>query len=428
MRLNSKIFTLWVIILGLLLTSLVTKSGDLAWMTLPFLAYLGIGILQTPTAGSVRLDATRLVSTTGFEHGSTADMEIMVCNQGEPLNNLFLRDHLPQGIHITKGQPYQRLALQHGEETIVRYSFQQDRGQYSWETVQAVASDPFGLFSIQLSLPARVEHNVKLTYSKFQRLNIRPRGTLHMPGSIPAHLAGSGTDFWGIREYHPGDPLRWLDWRLIARHPHQYYTKEFEQEEIADIGLILDARQKSYLQIGEDELFEHAVSAAGSLAEAFLHQGHRVSLLALNETIVSIYPGYGKVQLNHILRCLSTVKTGSYSSNSRLNDLPLRMFSSHALLIVISPWIHDELSFFKRLRASGYQALLISPDPLDFSASLFTKDRESQLAFRVIRLERRLKLREITQLQTKVIDWPVSQSLYPLVRGAISHSRGQREI
>jgi uncharacterized protein (DUF58 family) len=265
-------------------------------------------------------------------------------------------------------------------------------------------------------------------YNRFQRLNIRPRGTLHSPGSIPARLAGSGTDFWGIREYHPGDSLRWLDWRLVARHPRQFFTKEFEQEEIADIGLILDARQKAYVQVDGDELFEYAVSATSSLAEAFLQQGHRVSLLALNGSILAVYPGYGKVQLKRILRSLSTVETGDNFSINRLDYLPLRVFSSHALLVVISPLVNDDTPFFYRLRASGYQVLAISPDPFDFAAALFAKDRPSQMALRATRLKRRLRLRDIAQLQIKVIDWPVKQPLYPLVRGAISPTRGQREL
>ena len=99
-----------------------------------------------------------------------------------------------------------------------------------------------------------------------------------------------------MREYQPGDPLRRLDWRLTARHPHKFFTKEFEQEEIADIGLILDARQKTNLQIGEDSLFEHAARATASLAEMFLRQGNRVSLLVYQRRYASVFPGYGKLQ------------------------------------------------------------------------------------------------------------------------------------
>jgi uncharacterized protein (DUF58 family) len=425
---NNKTLLLLVIILGMLLIALMTKNGDLAWMALPFLVYLAVGILQAPNPNSVHLDAARKLNETMLEGKSTVEMEITVSNNGGVLDNLFLFDPLPEGIQITNGYPRQRLALRSGEDVIMHYSCSGYRGQYSWKIIRAIASDPLGLFETEISLPATADHFVAPEYSKFQRLNIYPSGTLHSPGPIPARLAGSGTDFFGVREYHPGDSLRWLDWRLIARHPHQYFTKEFEQEEIADIGLILDARQKSYLQLDGKNLFEYAISAVSSLAEVFLQRGHRVSMVALNKNIVTIYPGYGKRQLNRIFRCLSTMSVGTNSTISRLDTLPLRIFSRHALMIIISPWINDDVPFFRRLRASGYQVLLISPDPVEFSASLYAKDPVNQLAVRATRLERRLKLREITQLQIKVIDWPVNLSLYPLVRDAIGHTRGQREL
>jgi len=95
---------------------------------------------------------------------------------------------------------------------------------------------------------------------------------------------------------------------LTARHPRQFFTKEFEQEEIAEIGLILDARQSTDLRIGEESLFEHCVGATASLAEMFLHQGHRVSLLVFGEMMLKAFPGYGKTQLQRIMGCLSKAK------------------------------------------------------------------------------------------------------------------------
>ncbi len=169
--------------------------------------------------------------------------------------------------------------LQAGENAVFKYTFQSERGVFAWKTIRAKVSDPFGLIETELDLPAEAKIQVHPELNKFRPFPLRPQRTLHSAGSIPARLGGSGTDFWGVREYHPGDPLRRLDWRLTARHPHKFFTKEFEQEEIADIGLILDARQKTDLRIGEDSLFEHAARATASLAEVFLRQGNRVSLL-----------------------------------------------------------------------------------------------------------------------------------------------------
>ena len=40
---------------------------------------------------------------------------------------------------------------------------------------------------------------------------------------------------------------------------------------------------------------------------------------------------------------------------------------------------------------------------------------------------KRIQLKGISQLQVQVIDWQVSQPLFPLVRAAFGHLRGQRE-
>jgi 3-hydroxybutyryl-CoA dehydrogenase len=45
------------------------RFTDLAWMTLPFLVYLGLGILRAPETGKVRLLAVRTVEKTRREQG-----------------------------------------------------------------------------------------------------------------------------------------------------------------------------------------------------------------------------------------------------------------------------------------------------------------------------------------------------------------------
>ena len=51
-----------------------------------------------------------------------------------------------------------------------------------------------------------------------------PIRTLSSAGSIPARRSGSGTNFWGVREYHVGDPLRRLDWTFPPPSPARCCT------------------------------------------------------------------------------------------------------------------------------------------------------------------------------------------------------------
>jgi len=426
---NNKTLSIGLILFSLLIVALITRDGDIAWMMIPFLTYLGVGFLQTPTMEKLQIVAKRTLEQTRADGIALVNVTLNIQNQALETVHLFINEPLQDEMKIIEGELSRWATLQPGESTELNYSFTATRGNFSWSSLQVLATDPFGLIETRLLLPAYATAQIRPQIKKFKAIPLRPRNTVHVPGSIPARLGGSGTDFFGVREYHPGDSLRTLDWRLTARHPRKFFTKEFEQEEIAEIGLILDARQATNLQIGEDDLFEHSVSATASLAETFLHQGHRVSLLVFGKTMRNVFPGYGKTQLHRIMGCLSKARVEfDGRSSAHLDFLPIRMFPSHALIIIISSLTSTDRPIFKRLRAYGYQALLISPDPIDFAYSTLGQDTTSQLAVRATRLERRLELNNIAQLQIPVIDWKVSQPLFPLVRNALTRSRGQREM
>jgi uncharacterized protein (DUF58 family) len=409
---------------GLLLAALIARNGGLALMALPFLAYLGAGILDALPKHEIHLSATRYLKSVPSEGTPAVEVHVIICNQGTRLVPLQISDAPQPAMKVTEGLLKQWVALAAGEETDFQYTFLGERGSYRWKTVRAVASDSFGLFESEFELPAVAELQIQPKITKIGIIPVRPDSTLHAPGSIPARRAGGGTDFWGVREYHPGDSLRRLDWRLSARHPHQFFTKEFEQEEIADIALILDARPKIDVQVGEESLSEHAVNATASLAEMFLRQGHRVSLLTLGDQMTAVFPGYSKRQLNRILRSLASVRPRTTASDLGLDFVPVTRFSSSALIVILSPLAPDDWLIFPRLRAHGNQGLLICPDPIDFAMQTFAQDPPSQLAVRAARLERRLQLNKIAELQIRVVDWHVDQPLAPLVRNAFRQRRG----
>jgi uncharacterized protein (DUF58 family) len=424
---HRKILVLALTVTGLLMLALVTRSGDVAWMALPFLAYLGLGLWKSPLAAKVRLSAARTLEISRKEGVSTIEVTVKVANQGLAIDHLYLDDGHQAGMDLTSGQTEMLGALRTGEEMELKYTFQSHRGAFTWEKVTAVVSDPLDLIETPFDLPAAAKANVQPELSRYRSLPLHPQTTLHSAGSIPARLGGSGTDFWGVREYQPGDPLRRLDWRLTARHPRQFFTKEFEQEEIADIGLILDARYKTNLEIGEESLFEHSARAAASMAEVFLRQGNRVSLLIYGHKDITLYPGYGKRHLNRILNALAQVTIEPDAKVDSLSLVPLHVFSSRSLIFVFSPLATNDWELFPRLRAHGFQVLLISPDPLDFARDVLPTDPLTEISGRLARLDRRLEIGKIAALWIPVIDWQVSQPLSPLVRNALLHAHVMQE-
>jgi uncharacterized protein (DUF58 family) len=425
---NNRALILVAVIFGLLLGALLLRQGDLAWMALPFLAYLGFAILRAPAADRVSLErvyATREVEIRRMRGKTLIAVHATAANKGPALERLSLQDDPRPGMQLFEGKFWKSAALRNGETASLNYSFLVERGSFMWETLRVVVSDPFGLIGLRLELPAAASAQSMPEFGRMRPFSLRTRRTLSSAGSVLARRGGNGTDFWGVREYHPGDPLRRLDWRLTARHPRQFFTKEFEQEAIADIGIILDARGKSNCRQGADSLFEHAVRAAASLSQVFLRQGNRVSLLISGEPNVKLYPGYGKVQLNRILQALAKATPTSRGSLCDLRFFPVRMFSSGSLIMVISPLATNDWWIFPPLRAYGYQVIVISPDPLDFSRQVLPADRIGRLASRLARLERQLEISRIRRLWIPVIDWPVSRPLAPLLRQALARTQIQ---
>lgn len=413
-------------IVSLLIAAMITRDGDLIWMAIPFLVYLGIGVFNAPRRETLFLTAAREIDQTRENGKNVLKIRVTVQNGSPETVNVHIQDVIKPDVKILDGHPGCWVTLQPNETAEICYTHAAIRGNYEWQAVHVLACDPLGLIDQEMTLPAAGSAQIQPEVHKFKTIRLRPRSTLHSPGSIPARLGGSGTDFYGVREYQPGDPLRSLDWRMTARHPFKFFTKEFEQEEIADIGLILDARQNTELRIGEASLFEHGVTAAASLAKMFLHQGHRLSLLVFGRRMSIVYPGYGKTQLNRVMSCLSKARVETEGrASAHIDFLPVRMFPNRALIIVISPLISGDETLYKRLRAYGYQAMLVSPDTIQFSHELYPRDINSELAIRTARIERKLRLNSISQLRVPVIDWQVDQPLYPLVRNALTRSCGQ---
>ena len=61
-------------------------------------------------------------------------------------------------------------------------------------------------------------------------------------GAMPIRRIGTSGEFYGIREYSPGDDFKNINWRVFGR-TRKLMINQFEREDISDIMLVLDARE-----------------------------------------------------------------------------------------------------------------------------------------------------------------------------------------
>ncbi|MBN1956093.1 MAG: DUF58 domain-containing protein [Anaerolineae bacterium] len=411
---------LGVLLYGLLVTGLTLITGEFLVLALPLLVYLGAALLYGP--GKLQLTATRTFSADRVFSGAEVAVRVAIVNRGRALEQIAVRDVVPPALQVIDGAPELLTALGPGEQTVLEYRLQGRRGRFDFPGLQVAASDRLGLFERWTTLPAAGRLLVLPDVIKLRRLAIRPLRTRAHAGPVPARQGGSGIEFFGLREYQSGDPMRWINWRASARHPHSLFTNEFEQERIADVGLILDARQRSDVHSKGESLFERAVLAASSLADLFLGDGNRVGLLIYGGFLDWTFPGYGKVQRERVLRALARAEPGESLVFERLNFLPTRFFPAKSQLVLVSPLCADDLAALVRLRALGYQLLIVSPDPISFELDRLDPHPQLELAARIARLERAPLLRRLRQAGIQIVDWRVDDPFDSAVHASLGRT------
>jgi len=401
----SRTFFLILIIYGLLLTGLATLRGEFVGLALPFVLYLLVGFWRAPEELDLKVHRKLSSERAAPEEDIVVTME--VTNQGADIEELLLEDGCSPQLTVRDGSPRHLLTLKKGESFSFTYTVNGPRGGYSFEGVNVQAKDHFGVRLIKQQVRARSELFVFPPLKRLKYVNIRTRRTRVYSGTIPARLGGPGVEFFGLREYQPGDPPRWINWRASARHNDNLYANEFQQERVADVGIVLDGREKTNWFRGGRSLFEHSVLAAASMADAFLSQGNRVGLLSYGRYLDWTLPAYGKIQRERILRALANTQIGGSAVFSGLEHIPVRLFPAHSQVVLVSPLHVDDLDILIQLRARGYQVMVVSPDPVAFELSNLPEKPNTQLAGRIVRMERDLLITKLQHAGVQVLDWNI---------------------
>jgi uncharacterized protein (DUF58 family) len=412
---KAALYLLVGLIFGLVVIGIATLHGDVILLSIPLLAYLFAAIWQRPEG--VALAVRREVFPDYAPQGTPITVHLTVTNEGCAIDELRVEEVLPGGAAQLDGKSAAVCALAPQGKIELEYTMSAGRGEYETYEVRTSASDSLHLFDQTLIYRPPAHFVVHPRYPKLDRIPIRPPQTRGFAGPIAARQGGTGIGFWSVREYQPGDSPRQINWRLAARSYQELYTNIFEQERVADVGLILDARHLTNVITPSGSLFEHSVRAAAALAENFLDDGNRVSLLVYGSGLARVFPGYGRIHRDRILKALAKASPGLNYAMENLANLPTRIFPARSQIVMISPLVPDDIPVIVRMRARGYAVLVISPDPVSYESARY-QDFNSP-AYRLAFAERNLMLRQIRRSGVQIVNWNVNQPLETAVGAAL---------
>jgi uncharacterized protein (DUF58 family) len=402
----------------LVFLALATFSGVLLAFALPLVLLLAAGLILRP--GEVDLRVQRVLSEARVMQGTAVTVTLTLVNEGSSLVSVTIRDLVPASLKVIEGEAAIATPLPAGATVALTYTLLGQRGDYLWSGVAVTAVDPFGLVHKQKSIELDSRLLILPPVNKLPHIPIRPRRTRIYPGIIPIRKGGLGQSFYGIREYHTGDSWRRLNHRASARHEQKLFVNEFEQERAGDVGIILDVRRLTNLFEGGFSLLEHSVEAAATLSDAFLAQGNRVGLFMHGGGIDWVFPGYGKIQRERILRALARVKIEDHQVFEKLHYMPTNLFPIRSQLVLISPLKQDDLPAVSGLRVRGYQVLVVVPDPIDYEQRILPDLDHLDLAIRIARLERQSLIRDLRKGGVQVVEWQVDKPFHQSAHRALS--------
>lgn len=409
----DQILVLSLITFGLIINGAAFLNPTLIILSFPFFLYLLSGLINNPTKPNIII--SRRLSSGRVIPGQDVTISLTIKNLGPRIDAMLIYDKLPPQINICDGFNLQIINLPSKGSYSWSYTITGQRGFYPFHEIFIETRSFLGLIPDCQKMATNGELLILPRIQSIPRIPIRPPWTRVYSGEIPSRSGGHGTDFFGIRQYQPGDSPNWINWRASARHPSTLFSNEFEQDKVSDVGIILDGREKVNLISEDISIYEYSVQAAATLSAVFINQGDRVGLLKYGDFLDWILPGYGKYQLEKILRALSKAKTGRSLIFSYLEYIPTQLFPPKSQIVLISPLAQNDLNILLKIRAKGYQLIVISPNPISYEKESLPTNNQTDLAARILQLERKLLMDKLLKGGVQVLDWNVSDPFQQVV-------------
>ncbi len=211
---------------------------------------------------------------------------------------------------------------------------------------------------------------------KIKNLELRAKLIVEgfMSGLHRSPYHGFSVEFTDYREYSPGDDLRHLDWKLLARRDRRY-IKRFEDETNLRCHLLVDLSKSMSYGSADIEKAEYAKTLTASLAWFLFRQRDAVGVVTFDEAIDQVLPPrFRPGHFRHLLGALERSTGGKQTDIASPLEQIASTVTKRGLVVLISDLlvpvdsIKRPLSY---LRAIGHDVVVLrvlDPGEINFAA------------------------------------------------------------
>lgn len=191
-----------------------------------------------------------------------------------------------------------------------------------------------------------------VTLSKIANMELRARLVVDgaLSGIHKSPYKGSSIEFLEHKEYSPGNEIKHIDWKVLAK-TDKYYVKQFEEETNLKCFVFLDTSgSMGYKSTGVSK-FEYAATLAASLSYLLLKQSDLVGFVSFSDRVLQYIPPRSRLtHLHAILNVLAESKTtGKSNAGVILNEF-IEKIGRRSLIIIISDFFDDTKKIVRQLK------------------------------------------------------------------------------
>ena len=206
---------------------------------------------------------------------------------------------------------------------------------------------------------------------KVRELEIKSkRLTNHIfTGEYHTAFKGRGMSFKEVREYQPGDDIRFIDWNVSARMGHAY-SKMFEEERELSVFLLVDVSASSLFGTIHQRKKDLITELCAVLSFSAINNNDKVGAIFFSDIIEKyIKPQKGKQHVLYIVRELLTEE--AKKKGTSLKDA-IRFFNNSSrrksIVFILSDFIDNNYEKELKVAAKKHDVIGIKVyDKMDMS-------------------------------------------------------------
>ena len=313
---------------------------------------------------------TRVLSKNTIYAGEHLYVEVQVSNfslSRIPLVEIY--DSHPEIFDIVLGENYLVTQLSSKKSTVFGYFlYIPVRGSFLIGPTTVVIHDRQGFFvseAILASLSEIVVYNSQDEIRKLQLLGDK-RKVAKLFGVHQTKLKGGGLDFFGLKDYEPGDQFRLIHWASLAKTGGtKILVREFLAEQQINVLILLDSSASMGVGLQGNNKLEFCIRGAALLTHLSLEANDLVGLCVYDETVnVYLEPKKTRPTMLQILNALAYVQPHGRGKMIDVAEFILNKLTRASYLIILSDLESQKeeiIDAIRKLRSAKHRIYVISP-------------------------------------------------------------------